>query len=122
MHDARPLSIFGLQTLKSLSEESGRELDGRRFRANFYVRWVDSTPFFEDSLVGRRLRVGERLEIAIVKKDPRCVIINIDPETGTQHPEVLRTVARGHKGCVGVYAAVLREGAVSRGDTVTLLD
>lgn len=121
MQDSRPVSIFGLQTLAALGGEAGRELDARRFRANFYMRWDDPTPFFEDSLIGKRLKVGERLEIEIVRKDPRCIIINLDPNDAAHHPEVLRTVAKKHRGCVGVYAAVLREGAVSPGDIVTLL-
>lgn len=122
MQDARPLGIFGMDTLAALSKEAGRELDGRRFRANFYVRWTNGEPYFEDTLVGRRLKVGDTLEIAIVKKDPRCIIINLDPTTAEPHAEVLRTVAKGHKGCVGVYAAVLREGVVKAGDTIQLLD
>lgn len=122
MHDARPLALFSLDTLAALGKEAGRELDSRRFRANFYVRWKSAEPFYEDTLVGRRLKIGDSLEIAIVKKDPRCIIINLDPTDAEHHPEVLKTVAKGHKGCVGVYAAVLREGVVAAGDEIQLLD
>jgi uncharacterized protein YcbX len=121
MHDSRPISIFGQQTLAALAAEAGRPLDPRRFRANFYVRWHDETPFYEDSLVGRTLRVGAEVEILVVKKDPRCVIITLDPDTAAPHPEVLRTVARKHAGCAGVYAVVVKEGRVARGDPVQLV-
>jgi hypothetical protein len=121
MQDSRPLSLFGLQTLAALADETGRTLDHRRFRANLYARWQDGTPFYEDSLVGRQLRIGDKLELLVVKKDPRCIIINLDPTTAAAHPEVLRTVAKGHKGCVGVYAAVIKEGPVRRGDPIVLV-
>ncbi len=121
MPDARPLSIFGLSTLAALAAETGRPIDGRRFRANFYARWRDEAPFYEDGLVGKRLRIGTTLEIAIVKKDPRCVIIGLDPDAATMAPEVLRNVAKKHAGCAGVYAAVLREGDVAAGDPIVLL-
>lgn len=122
MHDARPLSLFGSATIRALESETRRSLDPRRFRANFYVDWEDPEPFFEDRLVGKVLRVGERLEIMIVKKDPRCVIITLDPDDASPDPAILRTVARQHSGCAGVYAAVLREGSVRPGDKVVTLE
>lgn len=122
MHDARPLSIFGASTLDALTAESGVALDHRRFRPNLFVRWHDATPFYEDQLVGKTLSIGDKLLINIVKKDPRCIIINLDPETATAQKQVLLTVAKGHRGCAGVYAAVLREGEIKAGDHIALVD
>lgn len=119
--DARPLALLSHATLQALAAETGRELTLERFRPNFYVRWDDPRPFYEDELVGRRLGIGDRLEIEIVKKDPRCVIITLDPTTAEAHPDVLKNVARRHGGCTGVYAAVLREGKLARGMEIRLL-
>jgi len=120
MMDLAPISVFGLATLQALSEETGIELNPLRFRANFYVEWATGEPFFEDSLVGRELRIGEAVAIRIVKKDGRCVMINLDPDTAVASPQVLETVALRHEGCLGVYAAVLREGVVRTNDAVYL--
>jgi uncharacterized protein YcbX len=120
MQDARPLSIFGAATLAALTSESGVELDHRRFRPNLFVKWTDETPFYEDQLVGKTLTIGDKLQINVVKKDPRCVIISLDPSDATFKPEVLRTVAKKHAGCAGVYAAVLREGVIKAGDAIYL--
>ncbi|MFZ0736402.1 MAG: MOSC domain-containing protein [Candidatus Acidiferrales bacterium] len=118
MTDARPVSIFGLSTIAALSSESGIELDARRFRANFYVKWDDEAPFFEDRLVGRELRIGETVTMQIVKQNLRCVVITLDPDTAAPSPQVLEKVAHEHGGCVGVYAAILREGIVRAGDAI----
>jgi uncharacterized protein YcbX len=118
MTDAYPISVFGLGTIRALSEEAGLSLDPLRFRANFYVQWNRDEPFFEDSLVGRELRIGETVMIRVVKKDERCVMITLDPETAEAAPVVLEKVARGHEGCAGVYGAVLREGIVRTNDPV----
>ena len=118
MTDARPVSIFGLGTLRGLSEEIGITLDKRRFRANFYVRWDDDTPFFEDQLVGRELQIGETVVVQLVKKDGRCIMITLDPDTSMPSPKVLESVYHGHSGCAGVYGAVLREGIVRAGDPI----
>lgn len=122
MQDSRPLSLFSLDTVEALAAEAGVPIDPKQFRANFYVRWDSKTPYFEDELVGRRLKIGETLEAMVVKKDPRCVIINLDPVTAKPRIEVLKTVARKHAGCVGVYLATLREGVVKRHDPILLMD
>jgi MOSC domain-containing protein len=121
MTDARPVSLFGLATARALSEETGMELDPLRFRANFYVRWERDEPFLEDQLVGRELQIGETVAIQVVKKDPRCVMITLDPQTAAAAPVVLEKVARQHGGCAGVYGAVLREGIVRTDDPVYLI-
>jgi hypothetical protein len=121
MTDAAPVSVFGLATVRGLSEETGLALDPRRFRANFYVRWECDEPFYENQLVGRALQIGETVTIHIVKKDGRCVIVTLDSETAERAPIVLEKVAREHGGCAGVYAAVLREGVVRADDPVYLI-
>jgi uncharacterized protein len=114
MTDLAPISVFGLATAQALSKETGVQLlDPLRFRAT-------GGPFFEDSLVGRELRIGESVAIQIVKKDGRCVMINLDPDTAVASPVVLEKVARQHEGCLGVYAAVLREGVVRASDPIYL--
>jgi uncharacterized protein YcbX len=121
MTDAAPVSLFGLATVRRLSEETGMELNPLRFRANFYVRWERDEPFFEDELVGRAVRIGEAVTVQIVKKDGRCVVVTLDPKTAAPSPMVLEKVAREHGGCAGVYGAVLREGVVRNGDPVYLV-
>lgn len=118
MTDARPLSILGMSTIKALSRETEIELDPRRFRENFYVEWRDGRPFFEDEVIGRELQIGETVLLQVVKKDGRCIIITLDPETAVSTPQVLQHVSQHHSGCTGVYAAVLREGIVRVNDPI----
>ena len=70
--------------------------------------------------VGRTMQVGSKAVISILERDPRCKMITLDPDTAESNPQILRTVARGHEGKAGVYAAVLVEGVVRRGDEVTV--
>jgi hypothetical protein len=121
MTDSKPVSILGLATVRGLSDETGIELDPRRFRANFYVHWDQDVPFHEDKLVGRELRIGEAITLRVVVKDSRCIMITLDPETAKPAPPVLERVARNHAGCTGVYAAVLQEGIVRVDDPVYLV-
>ncbi|MCP4391903.1 MAG: MOSC domain-containing protein, partial [Gammaproteobacteria bacterium] len=120
--DCRPVSIFSHQTLAQLEQETGLEIDKRRFRANFYVDWDSASGFYENELVNRRLLIGNRLEIMVRELDPRCKSITIDPDTAETQPRILKHIARKHDGFAGVYAAVLTEGTVSAGDEIHLLD
>lgn len=105
-----------------MEQETGLELDKRRFRANFYVDWLGADGFYENELVNRRLKVGDRLEIMVRELDPRCKSITIDPDTAETQPRILRHIARKHSGFAGVYAAVLTEGTVNTGDEIYLVD
>ncbi len=117
--DARPVSLISLSTAAKLGEELGMNIDKRRFRANFYVEWDNQDdPYFEFSLVGKTLKIGDRLELAIVERDPRCKMITLDPDTAEASPKVLRHVARNHGGDAGVFAAVLQDGRVNKGDPI----
>ncbi len=119
--DCRPLSLFAVQTVKQLADETGIPVDKRRFRANIYLDLTNAVGFAEDKFVGRSLRLGAMTTIAILQRDPRCMIITLDPETGEKAPAVLKTVAQAHGGMAGIYGAVLVEGMVRKGDPVELL-
>jgi uncharacterized protein len=118
MTDARPVSIFGTDTVRALSEECGVKIDPRQFRANFYVQWENRTPYYEDTLIGREMQIGETVVVQAVKKDARCIMITLDPETAASSPKVLETVYHSHEGYIGIYGAVLREGIVRVGDPI----
>jgi len=118
--DCRPVSLFGYATVRGLSAEFGRLIDRRRFRANLYAEWTDNAAFREDALVGQTVQIGDKLRLAVLERDPRCKMITIDPDTGETDPEIHRHVMRAHDGMAGVYAAVLREGVVRKGDAICL--
>jgi uncharacterized protein len=119
--DAYPISLLGNASAKALGDELHLSIDRRRFRANFYVDWIDDLPYRENDLVGRRLQVGEGVTIAIVERDPRCKMITIDPETAETERRILQHVKNAHSGMAGVYATVTAEGIVRRGDPIYLV-
>jgi len=119
--DARPVSLFSLSAAAKLGEEIGMNVDKRRFRANFYVEWDNQDDaFYENTLVGKTLKIGEWLEVVIVERDPRCTMITLDPDTAEATPKLLQHVARNHAGDAGVFAAVLQRGRVNKGDPILL--
>lgn len=122
MTDCRPLSIFAVQTAKQLGEETGIEIDKRRFRANIYFDLNDSEGFAEDQFVGKTLRIGLKVAVSVLARDTRCMMITLDPDTAEKTPAILKQVAQAHENKAGVYAAVLVEGMIRKGDPVELLN
>jgi len=122
MTDCRPLSIFALQSAKKLGEETGTNVDKRRFRANVYVDLTNAAGFAEDQFVGKTLRIGSKVVVSVLERDPRCMMITLDPDTAEKTPAILKQVAQAHEGMAGVYGAVLMEGMIRKGDSVELID
>ena len=122
MTDCRPVSIFSLQSARQLAEETGTSMDKRRFRANVYVDLTSAQGFGENEFVGRSLRIGSKAVVTILERDPRCVMITLDPDTGEKTPAILKKVAQAHDGMAGVYGAVMIEGLLHKGDSIELLE
>ena len=120
--DCRPMSLFSIQTAAQLSDEVGAAVDKRRFRANIYVDLASGAGYGEDAWIGRRLMIGEKVQLAVLERDPRCKMITLDPDTSDANPDVMRTVKKQHDGKAGVYAAVIAEGVIRPGDAVMLLE
>ena len=120
--DCRPVSIFSLQSARQLAEEMGTPVDKRRFRANIYVDLTSAEGFAENELVGRSVQIGPKVVVMILERDPRCVMITLDPDTGEKTPTILKKVAQAHDGMAGVYGAVLVEGMLRKGDSVEVFE
>ena len=122
MTDCRPFSMFSLQSARQLAEETGAPMDKRRFRANVYVDLASGQGFAENDFVGRSVRIGPKVVVTILERDPRCMMITLDPDTGEKTPAILKKVAQAHDGMAGVYGAVMVEGMLHKGDSIELLD
>jgi len=120
--DCRPVSIFSLQSARQLAEETGTPTDKRRFRANVYVDLTSAKGFAENEFVGRSLRIGPKVVVSVLERDPRCVMITLDPDPVEKTPAILKKVAQAHDGMAGVYGAVMVEGMLHKGDSVEVLD
>jgi uncharacterized protein YcbX len=110
--------------------------DVRRFRPNLVVSTADGVAeFVENGWIGKTVAIGDSVRLAVTDPCPRCVMSTLAQEDLPADPGILRTAARhnslvggegrGPEGVyaasVGVYARVLSEGTVRRGDPVRVL-
>lgn len=123
--DTMDVSLITVTSQKSLEEMVGFDLDARRFRSNITVEALASNkrPFPEDKWVGCLLKFGDRddsARIRIKRKDVRCMVVNLDPESAKQNPAVLKKIVAERKNQLGVYGTTERPGTIEVGDTVVL--
>jgi uncharacterized protein YcbX len=122
--DDASLSVIDLATIEAIGREAGQDLDTRRFRANVVIASEATEPFLEDRWVGGRLVFGNADEGPIVNvamRDPRCVMINLDPDTAQQDPRIMKAAVRLNENNAGIYGTVARTGQISVGQSVSLL-
>jgi uncharacterized protein YcbX len=122
--DEASVSVINLATIAAIGREARQELDTRRFRANIVIASDSTEPFLEDGWIGGRLVFGSDEAgpmISVTMPDPRCVMINLDPDTAEQDPRVMKAAVRLNENNAGAYATVARTGQISVGQSVSLL-
>jgi uncharacterized protein len=121
--DEASISVIALDTVREIGRLAGRSLDVRRFRPNVVVRSLRSGPFLEDEWLGGVLSFGEGDDgpaITVTMRDERCSMVNLDPDTASPAPEVMKAVVRANQNNAGVYGAVTRSGRLAVGQTIIL--
>jgi len=121
--DEASISVIGTETVREIARLAGRSLDVRRFRPNVVVRLRRPVPFQEDEWVGGGLSFGEGDDapaITVTMRDVRCSMVNLDPDSASSAPEVMKTVVRANQNTAGVYGTVTRTGRLAVGQIITL--
>lgn len=86
--DGFPYLLIGQSSLDDLNSRLSSTVDMKRFRPNLVV--TGSAAFAEDSW--KKIRIGG-ITLRLVKPCSRCSIPSINPDTGEQSAEVVKTLA-----------------------------
>lgn len=86
--DGYPLLLMSEASLGDLNQRLDAPVEMRRFRPNLVISGAE--PYAEDAFA--RVRIG-KLSFRGVKRCERCVVTTVDPETGEQGKEPLRTLS-----------------------------
>ncbi|MGC2194012.1 MAG: MOSC N-terminal beta barrel domain-containing protein [Terriglobales bacterium] len=122
--DEASVSVIASDTVREIGRLAGRSLDARQFRPNIVVRLLRSAPFLEDEWLGGVVSFGEGDDdapaITVTMRDVRCSMLNLDPDSASPAPEVLKAVVRANQNNAGIYGAVTRIGRLAVGQTIFL--
>jgi len=129
-NDSYAASLVSTASVEELARQAGAGTDGddgdghvdaRRFRMLIDVDGCE--PHEEDSWVGREVQVGDAI-VRVIRRNPRCVITTMNPDTGEEDFDTLGTIKsyrwdRERKELpFGVYADVAEPGLIRVGDPV----
>ena len=111
-----------LLTTASLRQFTTLHPEGRfapaRFRPNIVIDTGDKTGFLEQGWIERRFVIGDSVEIAITEHCKRCVMTTLPQGDLPPDPAILHTATAHNDTRAGVYASVVRPGAIKVGDPV----
>ena len=126
--DVHLLTTASLQSLSSISPD--QDFDEQRFRPNLVIK-TDSglNGFIENCWVGKTLAIGDSMRLDITDPTPRCAIPTLGNGELKNDPNILKTIVDNNMRkvpvldnkllpCVGIYAFLIKEGAVSVNDPV----
>ena len=119
--DEANISVIAVDTVAEITRLGGVNPDVRRFRPNILVRLLRSAAFQEDEWVGGVLSFGEgdnAPAIAVTMLDERCSMLNLDPDSASPAPEVIKAVVRVNQNNAGIYGAVTRTGRLTVGQKI----
>jgi len=121
--DDASISVIASDTVNEIARLAGHSPDVRRFRPNILVRLLQPAPFQEDNWLGGVLSFGDAEDapaIAATMRDVRCAMVNLDPDTATPRPEVMKAIVRVNQNNAGVYGSVIRTGQIVVGQAIRL--
>jgi uncharacterized protein len=121
--DEASISVIASDTVQEIGRLAGCSPDVRRFRPNVVVRLLRSIPFQEDKWLGGVLSFGEGVDapaITVTLRDVRCSMVNLDPDSASPAPEVLKAVVRANQNNAGIYGTVTHIGQLAVGQPVLL--
>ena len=90
-------------------------IDARRFRPNIVIA-TDAKGIVEREWLGREITIGDTLVVSAARPTVRCVMTTLPQAELAAAPPVLRTLTEQNAASFGIYAEVLRPGAVRIGD------
>jgi len=87
-------TVISWASINDVSQHLGFDVDHRRWRTNFMVQTFDEKkPYQEDNWI--KISIGTSgAQVHKQKQCHRCVVVNVDPDTGIMHPkgEPLKTL------------------------------
>lgn len=119
--DGYPILITNTASLADINSKSKTPISMDHFRPNIVV---DNALAWEEDTWGK-LKIGEVI-LRIPKACARCIVINIDPETGESNNDILANLGEERlidgKILFGVNAIVEKTGVIKEGDEVEVLE
>ncbi|KQS77099.1 hypothetical protein ASG25_17125 [Rhizobium sp. Leaf384] len=117
-YKASPLHILTTASMEAIrASDPASTLDARRFRPDILIQTETPSGFVENDWIGRRVVIGT-LEIHVTEGTKRCGMTLAAQPGLPEQPNILRSILRGNRRNLGVYADIAVPGRVTLGAEV----
>lgn len=112
------VSLLNIESIKDFRNKTKNEIEVQRFRGNFLMEGVNA--WEERNWIGKTITIGNQ-KFHIKKNIPRCVAINIKPETDDKSLDLLRSLKQHYQHFdMGLYLVPLSSGKIIKEDTIKI--
>tara|TARA_B100000700_G_scaffold75609_1_gene84601 strand:- start:32 stop:811 length:780 start_codon:yes stop_codon:yes gene_type:complete len=112
------VSLINLNSVKDFEEKIKEKIEPQRFRGNFYVNGIEA--WKERSWINKIIKINN-VSFKVEKNIPRCVAINLKPETDENNLNALQSLKKIYNHFeMGIYLTALGDGDINVGNKVEL--
>ena len=112
------VSLLNIESIKDFRNKTKNEIEVQRCRGNFLMEGVSA--WEERNWIGKTITIGNQ-KFHIKKNIPRCVAINIKPETDDKSLDLLRSLKQHYQHFdMGLYLVPLSSGKITKEDTIKI--
>ena len=113
------ISLINLNSIKDFENKIEEDVEFQRFRGNLYVDGISA--WEERNWINKIIKINNT-SFKVEKNIPRCVAINLKPETEDNSLNLLNSLKKTYNHFdMGVYLTALSDGKVNVGDHVELI-
>ena len=112
------VSLLNVQSINDFQKKIEKKVEISRFRGNICVDGIK--PWEEQEWVGKTIKINN-VSFKVEKKIPRCVAINLKPQTDDNSLNLLQALKKTYNHFdMGIYLTALDDGKINIGNSVVL--
>ena len=112
------ISLINKKSINDFSKKISTDIEFERFRANIYIDGLAA--WEERNWIGKTIKINDVL-FKVEKNIPRCVAINLKPETDDNSFNLLKTLKQTYDHYdMGVYLTPENDGEINIGVKIIL--
>ena len=110
------ISLLNIQSINDFQKKIDKEVEISRFRGNICIDGIK--PWEEQEWVGKTMKINS-VTFKVEKKIPRCVAINLKPQTDDNSLNLLQALKKTYNHFdMGIYLSALDDGKIEVGNKI----
>ena len=112
------ISFLNNKSIEDFEKRTHQIIEPQRFRGNVYVDGMEA--WEERNLIGKLIKINN-ISFKVEKNIPRCVAINLKPNTSDSSVNLLQSLKKNYNHInMGIYLTALDDGQLNIGDNVSI--